>query len=766
MPSLHELVRAHTDLVEDDVAWLQLLMADWQILADLSFADLVLWLPDREGRGYWAGGQMRPTTGPTALVDDVLGTFIPTGRRRMLDEAFTTGRLVREGDPEWRDDVPVRVEVIPVRRAGRVIATIGRNTNLLGVRTPSRLELSYLQTAADLTQMIAAGHFPLSDQRSDHADSPRVGDGFVRLDPAGRVVYASPNGLSAYRRLGLQGDLAGLVLTDLTRELVPARRRPDEETLSAVLGGRDGRATEVGTDEVTLIVRSIPLRPQGERSGALLLVRDVTELRSRDRELVTKDVTIREIHHRVKNNLQTVAALLRLQARRTDAEDAKAALEEAVRRVGSIAIVHETLSHAVEETVDFDEIADRLGSMVVDVSGVGGAGARRAGGLLRQAALGGGHAARDGADRAAAERRRARLRRPGGRDGGALGPRGGHRSPHRGSAARRGGGRRSRPARRLRPRLVDPAGPVDRAHAGGVRAGRRAGDRPREPWHAGAGGPAGRLTSGGADARAGVAALERATLVLAEATPHAVVLAGLEGPGKTLLAYLTATADLLGLLDLEDRGTGVADREEQLRVLVEACGAAAPIHGWGIPSFTSRRVAVYGRSAGPGRQKAQRPDLQPLNVHTTPSAGRVRHNYCCAVPVTPKADTPGPDPIAPPPLQVAAALVALEALVLVVLAVLELANLRSIRLTMGVTTTVFFLAAAAGLAWCAWSLWKTRRWARGPVVMAQLIQLGLAWNFRDAPTTLLAIGLAVAGVVVIAGLLHPATTQVLEEDAA
>jgi two-component sensor histidine kinase len=197
-----------------------------------------------------------------------------------------------------------------------------------------------------------------------------VGDGFVRLDPAGRVVYASPNGLSAYRRLGLQGDLAGLVLTDLTRELVPPRKRPDEETLSAVLGGRDGRATEVGTDEVTLIVRSIPLRPQGDRSGALLLVRDVTELRRRDRELVTKDVTIREIHHRVKNNLQTVAALLRLQARRTHAEDAKAALEEAVRRVGSIAIVHETLSHAVEETVDFDEIADRLGAMVVDVSGV------------------------------------------------------------------------------------------------------------------------------------------------------------------------------------------------------------------------------------------------------------------------------------------------------------------------------------------------------------------------------------------------------------
>ncbi len=372
MSSRLELVRAHTDLDDDDVAWLHQLMADWQIIADLSFADLVLWLPDCEGNGYWAGGQMRPTTGPTALPDDLLGTFIPVGRRRMMDEAYGYGRLVREGDPEWRDDVPVRVEVIPVRRGGRVIALVARNTNLLGVRTPSRLELSYLQTAAELTQMIAGGWFPPAGQRSDHADSPRVGDGFLRLDAAGRVEYASPNALSVYRRLGLDGDLTNLVLADLTRDLVPPRRRPDEETLSAVLGGRADRDIEIATDEVALIVRSIALRPLGERIGAAILLRDVTELRRRDRELVTKDATIREIHHRVKNNLQTVAALLRLQARRMDQPSARAALEEAVRRVGSIAIVHETLSESGEEHVDFDEIADRLGRMVTDVSGIGG----------------------------------------------------------------------------------------------------------------------------------------------------------------------------------------------------------------------------------------------------------------------------------------------------------------------------------------------------------------------------------------------------------
>ncbi|MEV5000827.1 sensor histidine kinase [Nocardioides sp. LML1-1-1.1] len=372
MPSLSAIARRHTSLTPGDIAWLQLLQADWQVIADLSFADLVLWLPDREGTGFWAGDQMRPTTGPTAYVDDIVGTFLPTGRRTLVDTAWEHGRIAREGDPEWRDDVPVRIEAIPVRHDGKVVAVISRNTNLLGVRTPSLLEINYLQAASDLAHMIAAGRFPNAGQRSDHADSPRVGDGFVRVDADGRVVYASPNGLSVYRKLGLTGDLTGHRLADLTRDLVPPKKRPDEETLSAVLGGRAHRDTELGSaggpgDGVSLIVRAIPLRPQGEHIGAMILLRDVTDLRRRDRELITKDATIREIHHRVKNNLQTVAALLRLQARRIGSEEAVSALEEAVRRVGSIAIVHEILSQAVEETVAFDDIADRLARLVTDV---------------------------------------------------------------------------------------------------------------------------------------------------------------------------------------------------------------------------------------------------------------------------------------------------------------------------------------------------------------------------------------------------------------
>jgi two-component sensor histidine kinase len=124
----------------------------------------------------------------------------------------------------------------------------------------------------------------------------------------------------------------------------------------------------VASRGASVSMRAIPLIEGGRRTGAILLLRDVSELRRRERDLLTKDATIREIHHRVKNNLQTVAALLRMQSRRLPDNEARAALDEAVRRVGTIAIVHETLSQGFDETVDFDDVIARELAAVVEVA--------------------------------------------------------------------------------------------------------------------------------------------------------------------------------------------------------------------------------------------------------------------------------------------------------------------------------------------------------------------------------------------------------------
>ena len=367
MLTLNDLARSHTRLSDPDLEWLHSLVSDWQLLADLSFADLILWAPVREETSWVALAQMRPTTGPTSFQNDVVGAFAKPEDQRLLDEARDDRRIFRESDPDWTTGVPVRTEAIPVTRDGEVIAVIERCTNLNSARTPSRLELTYLQGADDLARMVAEGTFPFIGAEPILVRSPRVGDGLLRLDRSGHVTYASPNALSAYRRLGLAADLIGAELGVVTAAL-GASDEPLDESLMTVATGRAPREAEVDGNGSVVQLRAIPLIVSGERTGALILVRDVTELRHRERELLTKDATIREIHHRVKNNLQTVAALLRLQARRMHAPEARAALEEAFRRVGSIALVHETLSYAPEEVVDFDEIADRVAKMAGEMS--------------------------------------------------------------------------------------------------------------------------------------------------------------------------------------------------------------------------------------------------------------------------------------------------------------------------------------------------------------------------------------------------------------
>jgi two-component system, sensor histidine kinase PdtaS len=367
VPSLSDLASRHTMLTGADVEWLQALVSDWQLIADLSFADLTLWAPVRDRRGWLAMAQMRPTTGPTAVHDDVVGLRIATGQHPLLDAAIAQRRICREGDPDWTSGVPVRAETIPVTRGERVIAVIERSTNLNSARTPSRLELTYLRGADDLARMVAEGTFPFPGEEPILVRSPRVGDGLFRLGRQGRVTYASPNALSAYRRLGLTADLVGADLGPVTARLC-APDEPIDDSLMVVASGRRPRETEVEANGSVVQLRAIPLVVGGSRTGALILVRDVTELRRRERELMSKDATIKEIHHRVKNNLQTVAALLRLQARRLSEPEARSALEEAVRRVGSIAVVHETLSLTPDEVVDFDDVAARVATMAVEVS--------------------------------------------------------------------------------------------------------------------------------------------------------------------------------------------------------------------------------------------------------------------------------------------------------------------------------------------------------------------------------------------------------------
>jgi two-component sensor histidine kinase/PAS domain-containing protein len=359
MSTLGDLLAEHTVLPGSAVDHLHAVVGEWQLLADLSFADYLMWVRRDDG-ALVCVAQCRPNTAPTVLLTDAVGTIAGADELPLVTAAFDSAHD------------QISLEATPVRHGNAVVAVLSHQTALAARREVSPLERAYLDCAGDLLHMVSEGNFPGSGDLPMSRSSPRVGDGFIRLDVNGTVVFASPNALSAYHRMGLTAELEGQNLVAVTKPLISDSFEAQElaDHIRELLVGGPSMRMEVDAGGAAVLLRTLPLVVHGEAVGAAVLIRDVTEIKRRDRALLSKDATIREIHHRVKNNLQTVASLLRLQARRTNNAEGREALIESVRRVSSIALVHDALSMSVDEQVNLDEVVDRILPMMNDVATV------------------------------------------------------------------------------------------------------------------------------------------------------------------------------------------------------------------------------------------------------------------------------------------------------------------------------------------------------------------------------------------------------------
>jgi two-component sensor histidine kinase len=358
--TLAELSRQHTELDASGLAHLQRLMASWGMLSDLCFADLLLFVPVVGGSGsrFIVLGQMRPTTNQTLHLEDLVGRIIDEIERPLVARAWRLGQIVDGEITIAARGERARVQCIPVRYKGDLIAVITRESALSIGRRSGELERVYVEVFERFAGMIVRGEFPFEVDELLSSDAPRVGDGVLLLDSMARVAYSSPNAINAMHRMGIYTNAEGLRLGDLGI---------DDSVVSSAYEMRTPVTEEVERrSDVIVLMRCIPLLDSDEVTGALILMRDVTDLRRRDRLLLSKDAAIREVHHRVKNNLQTISSLLRLQARRLVAGEGRTALAEAERRIRSIALVHEILSREAGEQVDFNDIVPPLVRMAED----------------------------------------------------------------------------------------------------------------------------------------------------------------------------------------------------------------------------------------------------------------------------------------------------------------------------------------------------------------------------------------------------------------
>lgn len=356
MATVGELARQHTELSKEQIAHVVNLVGEWGMLADLCFADLMMHVPTANGK-WMIVGQVRAATGQTLYVTDFVGTEYDTEERPLVAEAYDSGEIA-EGEIKVDGIIDdCLMMAIPVRLDGMTVAVLTREWSRRSGRQPGELERTYLSLFDRFSAMVAAGLFPFQGRVADSSVAPRVGDGAIVLDGSARIQFASPNATSALHRVGIRATLVDQTLAELG--VIDSSVRQAFERCEPVVEEFEQ------TSEVTLLTRCIPIVEAGDdgalhAAGAVMLLRDVSELRRRDRMILSKDATIREIHHRVKNNLQTISSLLRLQGRRLESAEAKAAVAESVRRIRTIALVHETLSREAGDDVAFIEIVRPL----------------------------------------------------------------------------------------------------------------------------------------------------------------------------------------------------------------------------------------------------------------------------------------------------------------------------------------------------------------------------------------------------------------------
>jgi two-component sensor histidine kinase len=332
------------------------LIRTWAPLADISFADLLLCVPDADEAhpSYTVVGHVRPTTARSIYRTEMVGAQFEQGTRPFLDLARSTRTFVDGGLILQAVAPRIRTLIVPVTCEGEVIAVLAREFSPDEQRHPGELEMNYFFTFRRLAQMISEGINPFAEDDSSEEESPRVSDGLMLIDASARVRFASPNAISVLSRIGVRG-VEGQRLSTVGVNTRAVKRAFEDH---------HPHGEEIEAGDHTVVLRCLPLLEAGELTGAVLLMRDITEVRRRDRLLLSKDATIAEIHHRVKNNLQTISSLLRLQGRRVVADEARHAIDDSVRRIRSIAVVHELLSQEVASDVPFQEVVRPLVRLV------------------------------------------------------------------------------------------------------------------------------------------------------------------------------------------------------------------------------------------------------------------------------------------------------------------------------------------------------------------------------------------------------------------
>lgn len=339
--TIAEICRQKTELSTRQIGLLERMQAVFPFVADLVHGKLKVYVPASRPGKFAVIAQEWPRTIYMTKHESDEAQLIPALEEPLVQNTWATG-LPGKGKREWTYGSFMDMYTYAIHDGTKVIGVISFEVD------GDRLQIDgypcLLATAADVLANARKG------VEAQQYRAVSASDGILITDQFSRIVFANAAAQRIYRVLGV-GSLRGCHLFDrqLTRHVrreTMERERPWQKEITA--------------GNLTLIRRQIDLQEGGQLVRRIVILSDVTEIRAKDKEIRIKSAVIQEIHHRVKNNLQTIASLLRLQARRSQSEEVRQALQESINRVLSISVVHEFLSQQGDEAINVQQVMRQI----------------------------------------------------------------------------------------------------------------------------------------------------------------------------------------------------------------------------------------------------------------------------------------------------------------------------------------------------------------------------------------------------------------------
>lgn len=345
MEDIMSICREHTTLTAMQQELLKRMLVVFPFLADLAHARVRLYLLRSDKKSFVVAAEHWPHTVYLTPDAPTVGEVVRTIEEPLLCRAMQTGRF-SQGKREWNYGSMIDMMAEPVYDGNTILGIVCFETT-----SENRAMEGYSRLLDASRLLLKSARKQLEPAMYQHLSAS---DGIIITDQFNRITFATTAATRIFRVLGVQSLVGGhlfdrKITQHITKE-TQVTSRPWE------------REIEVGG--LVLLERDLPIKEGGRLLCRILVISDLTEVREKDREIQVQSAVIQEIHHRVKNNLQTIASLLRMQARRSKSPDVKAALKEGVNRILSIAIVHEFLSEQGHATVNVKELAEQIFNLV------------------------------------------------------------------------------------------------------------------------------------------------------------------------------------------------------------------------------------------------------------------------------------------------------------------------------------------------------------------------------------------------------------------